>query len=96
MLTYFFADTIASEWQEWSAWSQCTASCGKGAEIRARACNKPDVGGFQSCPGNSTESRECNQDVCTGPGGIQSKDNTFKSSTIIKKSNDKVEGEDTE
>ena len=75
MLTYFFADTIASEWQEWSAWSQCTVSCGKGAEIRARACNKPDVGGSQSCPGNSTESRECNLDVCTGPGGIQSKDN---------------------
>ena len=75
MLTYFFADTIASEWQEWSAWSQCTVSCGKGAEIRARACNKPDVGGSQSCPGNSTESRECNLDVCTGPGGIQSKFN---------------------
>ena len=70
ILTYYlFADTIATEWQEWGEWSQCSVSCGKGAEIRARACNKPDVGGSQSCPGDSTEARDCNLTGCTG--GVQ-------------------------
>ena len=76
---YFFADTIATEWQEWGEWSQCSVSCGKGAEIRARACSRPDVGGSQTCSGDLTETRECNLAKCTG--GIQS-----IISTIIKAS----------
>lgn len=62
-------DTIATEWQAWGEWSPCTVSCGKGAEFRARACNKPDVGGSQSCPGDSTEARDCNLTGCTGKEG---------------------------
>jgi len=47
------------EWQEWSEWSDCSngpiATCGKGSQIRARACS----GDQGSCPGEFTETKDC-------------------------------------
>ena len=43
------------QWQRWSEWSQCSTSCGKGAQIRARAC----TGRFGSCQGKATETKDC-------------------------------------
>ena len=57
---------IASEWQLWAAWSHCTALCGKGLRMRSRACSAPDSGGNDTCPGNSTETQECNSAECAG------------------------------
>ena len=57
---------IASEWQLWAAWSHCMASCGKGLRMRARGCSKPDYGGNDTCPGNSTETQECTSAECAG------------------------------
>ena len=43
------------QWQKWSEWSQCSTSCGKGAQIRARAC----TGGDGSCQGKASETKDC-------------------------------------
>ena len=62
-------DNIAatvSEWQEWGHWSPCTASCGQGFKIRARACSEPAFGGDDQCPGNSTEVEDCISVECLG------------------------------
>ena len=53
---------IASEWQEWGGWSECSSSCGRGLKIRARACN----GSQRSCQGESAETKECLISVCPG------------------------------
>ena len=43
------------QWQRWSEWSQCSTSCGKGAQIRARACTGRDG----SCQGKASETKDC-------------------------------------
>ena len=57
---------IDSTWQPWGEWSQCTASCGKGVQIRARACSEPAFGGNEKCPGNSTATKDCKTSECPG------------------------------
>ena len=53
---------IKGKWQEWGAWAQCSTTCGKGAQIRARACSKNDG----SCPGEPTETKGCLVAECPG------------------------------
>ena len=57
---------IASEWQDWGQWSQCTASCGQGFKFRARTCSEPEFGGNDQCPGNATEVEGCSSAECPG------------------------------
>ena len=57
---------IAAEWQEWGQWSECTASCGQGLKIRARACRQLASGGNEQCPGDSTEVEDCSSAECPG------------------------------
>ena len=59
---------IAAEWQEWGEWSGCTASCGEGSRVRARACSEALFGGDQQCSGNSTEAGHCKISECEGIG----------------------------
>jgi len=49
-----------SQWENWSAWSQCSASCGGGTRRRERDC----VGG-NLCAGLADQSISCNQEPCT-------------------------------
>ena len=65
LLLQNIAVTVA-EWQEWGGWSQCTASCGQGLKIRARACSEPEFGGEDQCPGNATEVEGCSSAECPG------------------------------
>ncbi|XP_002157334.1 coadhesin [Hydra vulgaris] len=47
---------------EWSEWSLCSESCGKGLNKRERSCNNPSPSnGGKDCSshGSNTESREC-------------------------------------
>lgn len=43
-------------WSDWSAWSTCTPSCGKGLQYRTRSCTNPmpQFGG-QACEGTNRE-----------------------------------------
>ena len=61
-----FLKGIDSVWQDWGPWSECSTSCGKGFNFRARACGEPAFEGNDTCDGNPTESRECLTAQCPG------------------------------
>eukprot|EP00095_Tigriopus_kingsejongensis_P008230 snap_masked-scaffold591_size129331-processed-gene-0.4 protein:Tk08230 transcript:snap_masked-scaffold591_size129331-processed-gene-0.4-mRNA-1 annotation:"SCO-spondin" len=53
-------------WTQWSAWSQCSASCGGGQNARSRECTLPDgaVRPNAECgEGESNETGNCNENV---------------------------------
>ena len=70
-LSFFYGGDIDvaatdAEWQDWGEWSQCTASCGQGSKVRARACSEPAFGGDEQCPGDYTELENCETSKCAG------------------------------
>lgn len=50
-------------WEQWSDWSACSLSCGGGSQDRQRDCVGPFHGGLE-CPGNGSESQNCNTHHC--------------------------------
>ena len=63
-----FYQSTAGQWSAWSAWSACSQPCGRGVQLRSRACNNPipKFGGAY-CVGNSTDSALCNVTVRAYP-----------------------------
>ncbi|CBY43093.1 unnamed protein product [Oikopleura dioica] len=51
-------ETVCPRWDEWEAWSICTATCGGGMHYRQRQC----IGG--GCQGIPMAYEPCNQDAC--------------------------------
>ncbi|KAF5895199.1 brain-specific angiogenesis inhibitor 1-like, partial [Clarias magur] len=49
---------VDGSWNEWSAWSPCSASCSNGTMQRTRECNGPSYGGSE-CRGDWRESNTC-------------------------------------
>ncbi|MRB67492.1 hypothetical protein GH825_29300, partial [Bacillus thuringiensis] len=51
----------SAQWREWSAWGDCTESCGKGTQTRTRMCTKQDGSPVDdsTCGGTSVEIRHC-------------------------------------
>ena len=64
--TYSSFLTVDGQWNAWTHWSDCQASCGgevsltKGASFRTRVCNnpKPQYEGLR-CQGNAIELVSC-------------------------------------
>jgi hypothetical protein len=56
-------------YSEWGDWTDCTAKCGGGEQVRSRTCTNPvpEFGG-NDCTliGESLEKRECNKIPCPG------------------------------
>ena len=50
-------------WDEWEAWSTCSASCEGGSQSRYRKRNRELYGG-NPCNGSSIETRVCNNETC--------------------------------
>lgn len=59
---------LDGEYQEWTAWSECTVTCGGGTSTRTRECIGAEGGG--QCPGAGEESLDCNTDPCPIDGGF--------------------------
>ena len=54
-------------WTEFSDWSDCTATCGGGTEIRTRTCSNPTpANGGAECTGSDVETQTCGDVVCPG------------------------------
>ena len=53
-------------WTEWSAWSGCTANCGRGLRDRVRRCGSSLYRYEASCPGPATEEEVCEAGPCLG------------------------------
>ena len=60
---------VDGNWGEFSAWSECTATCGGGSMTRKRSCDSPapDNGG-NDCEGDDEETAVCNEDPCPVDG----------------------------
>ena len=52
-------------WDEWSPWSLCSSTCGRGHRERTRSCKPPQFGG-DPCPGPDKQNKFCNIAVCPG------------------------------
>ena len=65
--------TVSGGYSEWGDWTNCTAKCGGGEQVRSRTCTNPvpEFGG-NDCTliGESLEKRGCNKVPC--PGKLQS------------------------
>ena len=52
-------------WGAWSAWGECSVTCGGGEEVRRRECDNPaPQGGGEHCQGEKEERRECGEGEC--------------------------------
>ncbi|KAK3507346.1 hypothetical protein QTP70_014833 [Hemibagrus guttatus] len=58
---------VDGQWQEWSAWSDCSVTCANGTQQRKRQCSAAAHGGSE-CRGHWAESRECHNPECTANG----------------------------
>ncbi|XP_076806313.1 BMP-binding endothelial regulator protein-like [Clavelina lepadiformis] len=45
-------------WGQWTAFSQCSTSCGVGVRRRTRTCRRP------SCPGEAIQTKSCRKKAC--------------------------------
>jgi len=61
-------------WTPWTGWSECSLTCGGGKRTRTRKCSLPASGAAVSgsnsqklfCPGNESETEDCNKNKCPG------------------------------
>lgn len=56
---------VHGAWDEWSPWSLCSSTCGRGYRSRTRTCTPPQFGG-DPCEGPEKQTKFCNIAVCPG------------------------------
>uniref|UniRef100_A0A9W3FFZ7 Adhesion G protein-coupled receptor B1 n=1 Tax=Camelus bactrianus TaxID=9837 RepID=A0A9W3FFZ7_CAMBA len=54
-------------WDEWSPWSLCSSTCGRGFLVRTRTCRPPQFGG-NPCEGPEKQTKFCNIALCPVDG----------------------------
>uniref|UniRef100_A0A3Q1EYH2 Adhesion G protein-coupled receptor B1a n=1 Tax=Acanthochromis polyacanthus TaxID=80966 RepID=A0A3Q1EYH2_9TELE len=59
--------TVHGAWDEWSPWSLCSSTCGRGYRSRTRTCTPPQFGG-DPCDGPEKQTKFCNIAVCPVDG----------------------------
>ena len=52
---------VENGWSEWTAWSKCTTTCGRGYHYRVRACKSRDT---SLCVGKPVEYETCELMKC--------------------------------
>lgn len=57
--------TVHGTWDEWSPWSLCSSTCGRGYRDRTRTCKPPQFGG-NPCEGPEKQTKFCNIALCPG------------------------------
>lgn len=56
---------VDGAWDEWTPWSLCSSTCGRGYRDRTRTCKLPKNGG-EPCRGPTRQTKFCNIAVCPG------------------------------
>ena len=49
-------------WADWTAWSQCSKTCGQGTQSKSRQKIVTEI--QKSCPGQPNETEQCNERNC--------------------------------
>uniref|UniRef100_A0A665WRQ9 Adhesion G protein-coupled receptor B2 n=1 Tax=Echeneis naucrates TaxID=173247 RepID=A0A665WRQ9_ECHNA len=62
----FQAQTVYGLWEEWSSWSLCSVTCGRGSRTRTRKC--VNGGGAAACGRPLIQTKLCNIAVCPVEG----------------------------
>ncbi|KAM3929041.1 adhesion G protein-coupled receptor B1 isoform 2-T2 [Leptodactylus fuscus] len=65
---------VDGKWQLWGQWGGCSSTCDGGVQKRERNCYGPFFGG-EACPGQSEESKPCNEKKCPEPHEICPEEN---------------------
>ncbi|XP_064631894.1 hemicentin-1-like [Lineus longissimus] len=61
---------VHGEWSDWSEFSECSVTCGKGVKVRMRECNSPaPTYGGRWCRGRSIQQKKCHLKMCPIDGG---------------------------
>ncbi|XP_063777224.1 adhesion G protein-coupled receptor B1 isoform X5 [Pseudophryne corroboree] len=58
---------VHGSWDEWSPWSLCSSTCGRGYRERTRTCSQPLFGG-EDCKGPEKQTKFCNIALCPVDG----------------------------
>ncbi|NWV32533.1 AGRB2 protein, partial [Grantiella picta] len=58
---------VPGAWEEWSPWSLCSVTCGRGARTRTRRCSASRRGG-NACEGPELQAKPCNIAICPVEG----------------------------
>uniref|UniRef100_A0A665WSW0 Adhesion G protein-coupled receptor B1b n=1 Tax=Echeneis naucrates TaxID=173247 RepID=A0A665WSW0_ECHNA len=58
---------VDGAWDEWTPWSLCSSTCGRGYRDRTRTCKLPQNGG-EPCRGPPRQTKFCNIAVCPVDG----------------------------
>ena len=61
----FHFPTVDCEVEDWSSWSDCSATCGGGTKTRGRGVVQEAENGGAACP-TLEEEEPCNTDQCPG------------------------------
>lgn len=65
---YRLLKPVNGSFTDWSAWSQCSTSCGRGKQKRVRSCNNPSPSRCgKDCSGDIEEVVDCNIRSCPVP-----------------------------
>ncbi|XP_059502171.1 adhesion G protein-coupled receptor B1 isoform X7 [Stegostoma tigrinum] len=64
---YSLSQTVHGVWEEWSPWSLCSSTCGRGHRDRTRSCIQPQFGG-NPCEGPEKQTKFCNIALCPVDG----------------------------
>ena len=58
-LVLHFIFEVAGKWGDWSAWSECSSTCGPGTKVRSRECDSPAPAYGGECTGTGQETAQC-------------------------------------
>lgn len=87
---------VHGAWDEWSPWSLCSSTCGRGYRSRTRTCTPPQFGG-DPCDGPEKQTKFCNIAVCPGKKHQKKKKSFYSTSQLNLRTDDsKSNSEKTE